>query len=289
MALILNSLKNIESTTAYTTATASVTSLITTYRDAVKDSTEAGVLTIFYKAADKKEAITDAAVIQENITKFGANVVNTEFTELGLNKNNQVSKRATGFGISFIAGFDHRMGDAMLGIEVEADIGIGGKIKVRDKKAAKGSDGITAQRQWGIALKPRIGYMVAPQFEVYLTVGAGFSKYKVDTKALMTVLDHAAVLKTMAEKYNATEAGKKDSIDLKIFDQGSDKVLKTHSKTKFTPIVGAGLRYQITPDVDFLLEYNYLFKAKLVDTQKAGAEVRFEGHKIKAGAACRVN
>ncbi|MDR2598293.1 MAG: outer membrane beta-barrel protein [Holosporales bacterium] len=263
------------------------TRLITTYRDAVKDSTDPAILTIFYKAADKKEALTDAAVIATNLTNFGTKSLDSAFATLGFSNSNQISKKATGFGFGFIAGFDHRTCDAMLGIELEAEVCAGGKIKIRDSANKTGSDGITVSRQWGVSLKPRVGYMFAPQVEVYFTVGAGFNKYKVDTSALKAILEPAAGLKKIADAYNAKNA--KTPIDTQVFDSTMGKILKAHSKTKFTPIVGAGVRYQVTSDIDLLVEYNYGFKTNIVDTAKAGAKIGYEYHKLKAGAVFRVN
>jgi opacity protein-like surface antigen len=130
---------------------------------------------------------------------------------------------------------------------------------------------------------------VDPRVQVFGTGGVAFTRFKTDTTHLKTVFDHVTELKKLAEAYNAsvTEADKK--IDLTVFNKDSAKILKSHSSMRCVPVIGAGVTWEISPGVNLLVEYNYMFRTSIVKSDKAGVDASMEGHKVKLGVLFNLN
>lgn len=192
-------------------------------------------------------------------------------------KNASVSKKKTKFLADLVFGYDHRINDVMLGVDLTFGM-MFGKTKVmyngwqqdtatlHDVNTDK--DFLTAKNTWNIALMPRVGYLVMPQLELYATAGVKMAHYK------LTYSDEVA---DPADKLSSTTA----------------------KKVKFIPVVGAGLRYEITPDIYAKLEYNYDFRKGLkmpADLSKKATDaaaggnansVKIPAHIVKLGVGFR--
>lgn len=148
-----------------------------------------------------------------------------------------VSKKKTKFLADLVFGYDHRINDVMLGVDLTFGM-MFGKTKVgydgwgRDD-AGDGKDFVTAKNTWNIALMPRVGYLVMPQLELYATAGVKMAHFKV------------------------SYTDEKENTNFAYNNPTSAK------KMKFIPVVGGGLRYEITPDIYAKLEYNYDFRKGL--------------------------
>ena len=179
-----------------------------------------------------------------------------------------VNKKKTKFLADLVFGYDHRINDVMLGVDLTAGM-MFGKSKVDydgwGKDDSKdGKDFISAKNTWNIALMPRVGYLVMPQLELYATAGVKAAHYKV-------------------------------SYEDRVYEDAKDATT-TAKKVKFIPVVGAGLRYEITPDIYAKLEYNYDFRTSLKmpsDLAAKGDEagnansVKIPAHVVKLGVGFR--
>ena len=190
-----------------------------------------------------------------------------------------VNKKKTKFLGELVFGYDHRINDVMLG----ADLTFGmmfGKTKANysgwmddtgnGHDVARDKDHVSVKNTWSIALMPRVGYLVMPQLELYATAGVKLSHFK-------TV--YADVVDTSAKV--------------------SDTATTSARKVKFIPVVGAGVRYEITPDIFAKLEYNFDLKkglklpkdlaAKATATTGGGNanSVKIPAHIIKLGVGFR--
>ncbi|MDR3031139.1 MAG: hypothetical protein LBU35_02000 [Holosporales bacterium] len=276
---------------AYVAELNKVGELIGTYREAVSEQfkSDNDLKAIFYKTGPDKKVtdtlITDVSKIKENMTAYNEKVVKKGLSDLGISDTKSVaSKRATGFLFEALFGFDHRINDVMLGIDLNVGMECGGKAKIKDKKA---SEGVEVKRQFVVALMPRVGYLVAPQFEVFLTGGISIGRYKADTSKILKVFDFSNSFKKMGEEYNKLTTDDKEKINLEVWDNETKKTFKSHKKTKIVPVLGIGVSYEITPEVFARLAYNFAFKTKLVNTKAAGAEIKFASHMLKAGIGFR--
>ena len=245
-----------------------------------KDATES-VIKLFYTDTDRKTANTTAQFV-EALSKYSTGIIDQELTELKVNSKDVASKKATGFLFAANFGFDHRINDVMLGIELEAGMEAGGKVK---KKDLNKTDGLTVRRQFYVSLMPRVGYLFTPQFEGFLTFGGSLGKYKTDTSLFNKVFNHAGAVVEMSKQWNKDNP--KDLLDTKVNNTEAANIYKKHSKTKFVPVIGAGVRYEITPEIFATLAYNYAFKTTVASQAKAGARVKFQSHILKAGVGFR--
>ncbi|MDL2238483.1 hypothetical protein LJC56_11790 [Christensenellaceae bacterium OttesenSCG-928-K19] len=77
-------------------------------------------------------------------------------------------------------------------------------------------------------------------------------------------------------------------LDCGAYIKDTAQVYKTKKKTKFVPIVGAGVRYELSPDIFGTLNYKYQFNTKIVESKKSGdIEVKNLDHKITIGVGFR--
>ena len=191
------------------------------------------------------------------------------------NKSASTSKKKTKFLADLVFGYDHRINDVMLGVDLTFGM-MFGKTKMdyngwmqdsgTPHDVSTDKDHVSIKNNWNIALMPRVGYLVMPQLELYATAGVKMGHYKV-----------------IYSDFN---------------DPAPDATTTSAKKVKFIPVVGAGLRYEITPDIYAKLEYNYDFRASLKmpadmskkSTTDAGGNansVKVPAHIIKLGVGFR--
>jgi hypothetical protein len=267
------------------------TAIVTSFETTLKDNQEA--LT-FVKSFATKDAAANKAEA-DRIAKL-------EAAELGLNTKGSRSKSKSGFIGEFIVGYDYRIEntDVMLGV----DLGVGldtSKCKLGDKtkKEAKDTntqvkDVLEFKRQFYFIFGPRIGFMATPQLEVNFSAGFFVNRFKVDTKGMAGIYDHASALSGTARSFselaktelakaekavtdNANDAAKKATAELyrdaikaipevKLTDYSTTH--KAHKKTTFSPYIGLGARYSFTPAVFCSLDFRYQPSTKIVDYSK---------------------
>lgn len=180
----------------------------------------------------------------------GANA-GVAFTEMKVNatdNEHKTSKKKTKFLADLVFGYDHRINDVMLGVDLTAGMQFG---KTNTDKID--SDKASLKNTWNIALMPRVGYLVMPQLELYATAGVKLAHWK-----------------------------------LTYTPNGEDA--KSAKKVKFLPVVGGGLRYEITPDIYAKLEYNFECKkgVKLPgNTAKEVSAIKPQAHVVKLGVGFR--
>lgn len=150
-------------------------------------------------------------------------------------------------------GYDWRINDVMVGIDLNAGA-IFGKNNIRyfDGEAEYAGNG-SVKELWHVALMPRVGYLVTPQAEIYLTAGAKVAQFKTTTL------------------------------------KNNTKELISKKKVRFVPVVGAGLRYEITPEVFAKIEYNYEFKTKTAAHKDSAhsAAPKIQSHVVRLGVGYR--
>lgn len=152
------------------------------------------------------------------------------------------SQRKTKFLTELVFGYDHRINDVMLGVDLTFGMMFGKTKRMYNGWVEAGGvvhyvkqdkDFLSVKNNWSIGFMPRVGYLVMPQAELYVTFGAKVSHFKVT--------------------YSDSDV-----------DTGATAKSTTSAKgAKFIPVVGAGVRYEITPDIFAKLEYNYEFKKGL--------------------------
>lgn len=186
----------------------------------------------------------------------GAAFTKTKIGATNDNKDYRATKKKAKFLADLVFGYDRRINDVMLGVDLTVGMQFG-KTKIAVGPQGE-KDKITLKNTWNIALMPRVGYLVMPQLEIYATAGVKLAHWKLT--------------------YNPND------------DQIKAKSAK---KIKFLPVVGAGLRYEITPDIFVKFEYNYEFK-KGVKLPKFGEDdtlkvssVKPQAHVVKAGIGFR--
>ncbi len=202
-----------------------------------------------------------------------------------LTESAMVSKKTkTKVLAELVIGYDFRLNDVMMGVELNAG-GIFGSNNFKSKEVAtKNADAAQydflagdktfkpkvyakIKEQWHIALMPRVGYLFTPQFEGYVTFGVKLAKYRteVDTLLITEVLDHQGDI-------SPTSA-----------------TLKKKS-TKAVFVAGAGVRYEFNPSMFAKLEYNFEFGAKPKLHSEAMPElqkIKVTSHTIKLGLGYR--
>jgi opacity protein-like surface antigen len=197
----------------------------------------------------------------------------------GSDKNASIKKNKAQFCPGLFFGWDHRFNDAVFGVKLATDISCG-KIKKEyngwtadrssDHDVAVDKDEVTVKNNWNVMLTPTIGYMVTPEFEIHALAGLKLAHYKVT--------------------YSDTQ------VDPTVADRGKSTSAK---KVKFSPVVGAELVYNITPDWFVKLNYTYEFKAKpkmpadlskhATDSEGGGNAnaMKMQAHVIKLGFGAR--
>ena len=225
-------------------------------------------------------ALEDAA---KKITEAHANAF-SGFEEKALSEG-KANKKKTKFLAELVLGYDFRLNDVMLGVELNVG-GIFGSNKLRSGKlditnaeaqryggnnaavTINAKDYAKVKEQWHIALMPRIGYLFTPQFEGYVTFGVKLAKFKTDVLNRLNdnIVVHANANVAVPEK--------------------------TYSKksTKAVFLAGAGVRYEFNPSMFAKLEYNFEFGAKPKLHAEAMPElqkVKVTSHTIKLGLGYR--
>lgn len=181
------------------------------------------------------------------------------------------SKKKTKILAELVLGYDWRLNDVMLGVDLNFGTTFGKNtvktpnedVKVNFKDGSNTIEDTVNNKEiaqikemFNVSLMPRIGYMVSPQLEVYATAGVKLARYKITTP----------------DKNTESE---------------SDDTRISKKKFKAIPVVGAGVRYMITPNFYTKLEYNFEFKrtmAKHANTITALRSVRkAQAHVVKFG------
>lgn len=219
----------------------------------------------------------------KKITADHANVF-SGFEEKALSEGKS-SKKKTKFLAELVLGYDFRLNDVMLGVELNVG-GIFGSNKLRSGKlditnveaqtyggpdaavTIKAKDYAKVKEQWHIALMPRIGYLFTPQFEGYVTFGVKLAKFKTD---VLNRLNDAVVV----------EANGNVAVPEKTYSKKS---------TKAVFLAGAGVRYEIDPQLFAKLEYNFEFGAKPKlhkDAMPELKKIKVTSHTIKLGLGYR--
>ena len=238
--------------------------------------------------------------------KIGAmNANNKNITAVAANKRsalavealkNSKSKKKTNALAELVLGYDFRLSDVMIGVELNAG-GIFGTSRLnRTGFTIKAADGTTAnsgaavmhdtaavdtsiageeyakvREQWHIALMPRVGYLFTPQFEGYVTFGVKLAKFTTVVNDLPFV---------SVNSY---------TVDQLLVNHPEIKKMKKKS-TKAVFLAGAGVRYEFNPSMFAKLEYNFEFGAKPKLHAEAMPElqkVKVTSHTIKLGLGYR--
>ena len=280
--------------TALTTATTTYTTAAKAYTDAfakvqtamlAADKSATAPTTEVNKALfgnDGKTVPTFDGFSKTLAEKAAANAT-LEATELGLSDKGRAHKKATGFMGEIFCGYDHRFGDMMVGAELSGFFVGGGKAKIKDKKAAKGSDALTGRMKYGFQIMGRAGYLVAPQFEIYGTIGGMGVSFQADTT-------HLGVIKDQTKPYYAAAvaaAAIDGNTTVETANAAWNAKNKKYKKFKFVPVFGAGVRYEITPEMFTKLEYNFVPKKQIVSQEKANAALSYQAHILKVGFGVR--
>ena len=105
---------------------------------------------------------------------------------------------------------------------------------VGDNTITPNTEVMSARKNFGMSLMPRVGFLVFPKCELFLTAGINLCSYK---------------------GTYGTPAGTNS---------------KHQNKTKLSPVAGAGIRYDFTPSVFGTVSYNYAFKTKIYDNNDSG-------------------
>lgn len=194
------------------------------------------------------------------------------------------SKKKTKFLAELVLGYDFRMNDVMIGVELNAG-GVFGSNKLKSKEekilaanratydflagdtTIKSQEYAKVKESWHIAIMPRVGYLFTPQFEGYVTFGVKLAKFKTEVKTLFI-----------------TEA-----LDGQADIAPTSKDVKK-SSTKAVFLAGAGVRYEIDPQLFAKLEYNFEFGAKPKlhkDAMPELKKIKVTSHTIKLGLGYR--
>ena len=174
-------------------------------------------------------------------------------TSESIAKAASMNKKKTKFMAELVLGYDFRLGDVMMGVDLTFGTMFGKQKLNGDSYTLSTAAGTAAEKketvsylklkqQWAVGLMPRIGYLFTPEFEGYVTAGMKFARWKA------TTIKYAA--DGIEDKLWAEE--KKD-----MYNSSVNK-----SKMKVQPVIGAGVRYEFMPSMFAKLEYNLEFKAK---------------------------
>ena len=110
---------------------------------------------------------------------------------------------------------------------------------------------VKVKNQWTISFMPRVGYLITPKCELFVTAGMMITKNK--------------------------------------FTLNNDEEnLVTKKKAKVVPVLGGGVRYEFNEHLFTKLEYNYEFKAKMSKTLNGVThKIKNSSHTIKLGIGYR--
>ena len=165
------------------------------------------------------------------------------------------NKKKTKFMAELALGYDFRLGDVMMGVDLTFGTMFGKQnLRAKSQSATAADPSVPTahdsvsvlklKQQWAIGLMPRIGYLFTPEFEGYVTAGIKFAKWKAKTIK-------SAVTDIKSDTYTTA------AITEDVFNKSVNK-----SKMKVQPVIGAGVRYEFMPSMFAKLEYNFEFKAK---------------------------
>ena len=199
----------------------------------------------------------------------------------------KMSKKKTKSLAELVLGYDFRLGDVMIGVELNAGSVFGtSRFKSKDITVAQANlnnNGILAtahdftqdakeyariRELWHIALTPRIGYLFTPQFEGYVTFGVKLANFN-------TTVDNLMIRAVIAGDNSYPVAAIK-------------KMKKKSTKAVF--LAGAGVRYEFNPSMFAKLEYNFEFGAKPklhADAMPELQKIKVTSHTIKLGLGYR--
>ena len=178
----------------------------------------------------------------------------------GAEKENGEKYKKTKPLAELLVGYDRKFENFKLGIELLAGTVIG-KMKHRDREYEEPEYGTgTFKNPWSISLMPRVGYMVTPKFELYGTFGVRVANGRVDIRV----------------------GG------YRIFDGEFVEAKAKSCRTHIQPLVGGGMRYEISNCAFAKLEYNYGFDTPLkFRFAKALVRGRLQAHTAKLGFGYR--
>lgn len=153
-----------------------------------------------------------------------------------------------------VLGYDFHFDTIVLGMDFNFGTTFG-KIKKSwskvDESGNKMDSKANVKTQWQLGFMPRIGYLITPDCELYLTAGVRVVKHKFNLSATKTIsYPNHPVFRTLT---------------------ASEK------KTKVHPVAGLGMKYNFTQNLFAKAEYNYLFKTKSIGTLK------YQAHGFKLG------
>ena len=243
-----------------------------------------------YTQNDKYHGIQLSGTTNDDVYYAKANEESSEVARV-----HKVKKTKTRFLAELVLGYDWRVNDIMIGVDLNlgSTFGkIGLKTKTEkydfarvkaDKDEEAGANPVRIfaklKSQWHIALMPRVGYLITPQLEGYVTAGVKMTRFKLETY-----------------KYADWDLRSKDEAETLGFEDsdmtGYYSKLKK-SKCRFIPVVGAGIRYEITPELYTKLEYNYEFRTNVkvhkesFNDNLSKLKVRTQAHVIKLGLGYR--
>jgi opacity protein-like surface antigen len=245
-----------------------------------KATTEAHTYTATEKfgGSEVNWAIDTENANDKKIAQGHANAYSKQINEMLKTKKNKTKVLA-----ELVLGYDFRLNDVMLGVEINVG-GIFGtnKLRMPETKIPAATHGgmgganadttttaidyAKVKEQWHIALMPRVGYLFTPQFEGYVTFGVKLVKFK--TSALNLPYKMAVATATLTP-------------DQKAYSKKS---------TKAVFLAGAGVRYEFNPSMFAKLEYNFEFGAKPklhADAMPELQKVKVTSHTIKLGLGYR--
>ena len=224
-----------------------------------------------YDAATNEYGYTGETVNDKGLRVEDANSRSDAFVK-GMKKTN----RKTNFAAELVLGYDFRMNDIMMGVDLTLGSTLGkNMLKYRFKgtdddwnngETYSGSYG-RVKPSWHVGLMPRIGYLFTPEFEGYLTFGVKF-------------------VRLQSKTYNVAELNVKDDSGIPAIPPSMNK----KSGMRVIPVVGAGVRYEFTPEMFAKLEYNFDFRTKAKLHKKTMPElknVKVSAHTIKLGLGYR--
>ena len=199
----------------------------------------------FYVGANIGMDFTKMKVAYDEITQTmsGTDSGNADFRVVHSHKEKSIKKSKPMFRAELALGFDRAYECMVLGIDLTAGSSFGKSKKlfpgyqlvtagsnssgkqmdlghvggINSHSSPDDKDTVRVKTKWHVALMPRVGFMVAPKIELYATVGIKVAGYK---------LQYA--------DENVTTGGEKESTT-------------TKNSTKFSPVIGAGLRYEFNP------------------------------------------
>ena len=212
----------------------------------------------------------------------------------GFGNNGSSNRNATGFIIEPFIGYDFKNGKCNFGADLAFGYEMGGRPTFNVTNAVANSKGVTIRREFAITLMPRIGWQFTPKFEVFLAVGAAYSKYKINKANIATLTPNSNALGQMINSYNATvNTYNTANPNAPLPYINSDSIVigttqKAASKMNLVPMFGIGCRFNITPKIYGKLEFDMALSTKISNGAKDGLTIKFQSNILKAGIGVRV-